>query len=265
MTPNTMHRSQEPEGRQKHPLIHAFDRATRWFGNLLAPLVIITYAKDAGDAFNYLIERPLLTGSFILVFIIVLAYNVLRTANIQLRGRVRRTQVSAPKTVKPTRDQVEETVSTPEVETPDAPARSRGRSVLRWVAIVGSLVALALLTYAYVLVFVTGLYFVAVASAPDKASAIREIQSLNQIFEQKGRSDLEARAHASTAAGTGWYMISIGGPHTSREAAEQTFRDAKEVMGPKMRSDAYIYSTENASPTRVIRNWIRGILRPIFG
>jgi hypothetical protein len=265
MTPNNMHRSQESEAQTKNPLIHAVDRATRWFGNLLAPLVIITYARDAEDAFNYLMERPLLTGSFIFVFILVLAYNVLRTANIQFRGRVRKTEVSAPKTFTTPQQQGEETLSTQDVKTRDAPAEPRGRSVLRWVAIVGSLVALVLLTYAYVLVFVTGLHFVAVASAPDKASAIREVQSLNQFFEQKGRSDLEARAHASTSSGSQWYMISIGGPHTSREEAEKTFREAKEVMGPKMRSDAYIYSTENASPTRVMRNWIRGILRGIFG
>jgi len=265
MRPNNIHSPRESEGQKKGVLIHAVDSATRWFGNLLAPLVIIPYARDAEEAFHYLMERPLVASFFIFGFMLILTYNVLRTANIQIRGRVGRIRAPAPKTVTTPQERVEETTSAKDVETPDALTEPRARSVVRWVAIVGSLAALAVLAYAYVLVFVTGLHFVAVGSAPDKASAIREIQSLNQFFEQKGRSDLEARAHASTASGSEWYMISVGGPHISREAAEETFREAREVMGPKMRSDAYIYSTENASPTQVIRNWIRGILRQIFG
>ncbi len=257
MTPT----DQDPETtghRHDHPVRDAFDRATRWFGNLLAPLVIITYTKDAQQAFDYLIERPLLTGSFVLIFIVILLYNVLRTVNIQLSGWPRwRKRPSEPQP--PTAD-------TAEPRPADVPVTSsRGRTLLRVSAIVGSLLALVLLVYAYVLVFVTGLHFVAIASAPDKASAIAEIQTLNRFFEDNGYSDLEARAHASTATGTGWYMISVGGPHTSRDAAETTFERAKKAMGMKMRTDAYIYSTKNASPTRVIRNWIRGILKRIFG
>ncbi len=255
------HGAQEPSAERKHPLRDAFDRATRWFGNLLAPLVIIAYVKDLEETIDYLIERPLLTGSLALVFILVLLYNVLRTLNIQARTWIWWRSVlarkAAPKqemSVPPEKNAEKESVG-----------RQRGRSVLRWAAILGSLVAMGLLVYVYVLVFVTGLHFVAVASAPDKASAIREIQSLNRFFKAQGYSNLEARTHASTATGSGWYMISIGGPHTSREAAEETFREAKRALGPKMRTDAYIYSTENASPLRVIRNWVRGILRRFIG
>ena len=252
--------AQDPRARgnaTKNPVAHAFDRTTRWFGNILAPVVIITYARDVEDALNYIMERPLITSLLIIFFIIVLLYNTWGMGRIQFSIRGRKTDDSATDLAEGSADQT--------IEPPQDRKRGRGfgrpqlRSVLRWAAMLGSLVAVGLLTYAYVLVFVTGLYFVAVASAPDKASAIREIQSLNRYFEEKGRSDLEARAHASS--GNDWYMISIGGPHTSREDAQETFREARKVMGPKMRSDAYIYTTENVSPTRVMRNWIRGLIR----
>jgi len=246
---------QKSETTHKHALRDAFDRSTRWFGNLLAPLVIIAYARDAQQALDYLIERPLLIGTFALVFIIILAYNLLRTINIQFGGWPWRWQSARKAAAKNGAPVPSETNSTEEpVKGP------RGRALLRWTAILGSLVALVLLVYVYVVVFVTGLHFVAVASAPDKASAIREIQSLNRFFKEEGYTDLEARTHASTATGIGWYMISIGGPHTSQEAAEATFRRAKQALGPRMRSDSYIYSTENTSPVRVMRNWVRGIL-----
>ena len=252
---------QESTTHRKHPFREALDRATRWFGNLLAPLVIITYVKDLGEAIDYLRQRPLLTGSFVLIFILVLLYNVLRTINIQFRTRVwwrawlARKGAPEPEEAIPSEDSPEQ----------EAVKRLPWPTMLRWTAILGSFVAMGLLVYVYVLIFVTGIHFVAVASAPDKASAIREIQSLNRFFKAQGYSNLEARTYASTATGTGWYMISIGGPHTSRKAAEATFKEARQALGPRMRQDAYIYSTENASPLRVIRNWVRGILRRLIG
>jgi hypothetical protein len=250
-----------PETNSEHPVRAAFDRVTRWFGNLLAPLVIITYARDAQEAFDYLIERPLLTGSFALIFILVLAYNVLRTMDLQLGTWMwwrRRADSGAESSAASSDHQERRAAYVPQT-------KGRTRTVLRWTAILGSLLALVLVVYAYVSVFVTGLHYVAVASAPDKASATREIRSLNRFFQETGHVELEARAHGSTASGTGWYMISVGGPHRSRGAAEATFRKAKQVMGPRMRPDAYIYSTEHASPTRVIRNRIRGLWRRLFG
>jgi hypothetical protein len=68
-----------------HALRSAFDRATRWFGNLLAPLVIVTYAKDVQQAIDFIVARPVLTGTFALVFVAVLAYNIFRNLDIQFR------------------------------------------------------------------------------------------------------------------------------------------------------------------------------------
>lgn len=243
------------ERQPKHAVRDAFDRATRWFGNLLAPLVIITFAKDAQQAFEYLIAHPALTGAFALIFAAIFAYNILRNLNIEFGGWPWRREPSTPREVRKS--------SAPESSAVEATAEVRERSagrlhLLRWVAVLGSLAALAVVIYVYVLVFVTGIYFVVVASAPDKKSAISEIQSLNRFFEANGY-DLKARAHASTATGNPWYMISIDGWHTSREAAEATFREAKRALGPRMRSDAYIYSTENISPIKVLTSKVRRI------
>ena len=128
-----------------------------------------------------------------------------------------------------------------------------------WVAIVGSLIASFIVVYMYVQVFVKGIYFVAIASAPNKESAIVEIQSLNKYFSEHGY-ELRARAQASTATGSPWYMITIGNWHTSQKAAEETFEEAKKTLGSRMRSDAYIYSTETISPIRVIEGRIRLLL-----
>jgi len=94
---------------------------------------------------------------------------------------------------------------------------------------------------------------------------IREVQSLNDYFAATGYSDLEARAYASTASGSPWYMISIGSWHTSREEAENTFRRAKHALGPKMRKDAYIYSTKNISPVHMLIRYVRRFFSAVKG
>jgi len=204
--------------------------------------------------------RPLLTGFFALLFMLVFLYNVLRNVEIQLSGwtvwRLLWTRREVGRSSAPD--------SAENQEAEDAREPQKGRSVLRWTAILGSLLALVLVGYVYTLVFVSGLHFVVIASAPNKESAVSEIQSLNRYFEENGYSQLEARAYASTASGSPWYMISIGGWHTSKKAAEATFREAKQALGPRMRPDAYIYSTENISPVRQIFRWIRRLAESII-
>lgn len=232
----------------KGSLRAAFDRTTRWFANLLAPLIVLTYAKDVQQAFDYLVERPVLASAFALLFLLVFSYNIA----VSMRSRPREI---APQAAQSTEQRPIEGHA-PELRSDDtttaASAARRGQALLRWGAIIGSLAALILVAYVYVLVFVTGIYYVAVASAPDRPSAMREVQYLNQFLEAKGYDDLVARAHPSTATGNPWYMISIGGWHASKEAAQETLEKAKAALGAKMRSDAYIYSTENISPVRVL-------------
>jgi hypothetical protein len=232
----------------------AFDRATRWFGNLLAPLIIIAYAKDVQQAFDFVVARPALTAIFALIFVAVFAYNILKTLKIQLirDKKIRTSQSNQHNSRIETKSEFTVTEKISRSRSPQRYYRMWG-----WLAIFGSLVALILMAYIYVMVFVNGLFYVVIASAPSEQSAIGEIQALNRFFELSGYSDLEARAHASTASGSPWYMISIGGWHASKEPAEATFRRAKEAMGPRMRSDTYIYSTKDISPKRVIIGWVK--------
>lgn len=251
----------ESQGKPRHALGGAFDNATRWFANLLAPLVIVTYAKEAQQTVEYVIAHPIITGISAFAFIGVLGYNVFRNVEIELdwRGwrRPRPPQQTAARFPQPERP-----VS-------DREKRSKrswgGRALLRWAMAIASVAALALVSYMYFTVFVTGIYFADLASAPDKGSALREVQTLNQFFAAQGYSDLEARAQASTATGNPSYMITIGSWYTSREAAEAALRRAKRALGPKKYQDAYIYSTKNISLTRVAIGRIRQLWASITG
>ena len=81
---NTEDKSPDTKDKPAHPVRDAFDHATRWFGNLLAPLIIITYAKDAEQGIESIMERPLVVGIFAFVFVAIFAYNIVGTLKIQL-------------------------------------------------------------------------------------------------------------------------------------------------------------------------------------
>jgi len=238
---------------QTHVLRSTFDRTTQGFGNLFAVLIIVTYAKDTQEAFEFVVKHPILAVTFVFLFIALFSYNLLRNLGIGLTDWFRKGVTRAKDEP---RAELPPATST-ELQESKARGPLRKLPLWRWAAAVASGVALVLVIYIYVAVFVTGIHYVSVASAPNKQTAAQEVQSLNQFFAAKGYTDLEAIAHASTASGSPWYMISIGGWHTSQEAAELTFRRAKEAMRTRMRPDAYIYSTNNISPRRVIIGWLR--------
>jgi hypothetical protein len=253
--------SEDSKDAPNHPFRDAFDRTTRWFGNLLAPLVIVTYAKEAQQAIDYILDHLLLASVFSAIFVGIFAYNIFGTLKLQFGGRFAWRRAD--------NEGVETKAELPKqqaVQTIDPAKGKYDRSaLLRWTAIVASSIALLIMAYAYVAVFVTGLHYVAIASAPNKESAIREVQSLNDYFDNHGYPDLKARTHASTGSGSPWYMISIGGWHTSEEAAKKNFQRAKKALGAKMRSDAYIYSTENISPIRMLGRYTREFVYGVKG
>jgi hypothetical protein len=236
---------------QTHVLRRTFDRTTQGFGNLTAVLIVVTYAKNTQEAFEFVVKNPVLSVTFIFLFIGLFLYNLLRNFGIKFPNFLRKGAAKAkdePHRGPPT--------STSEGER-NARGPSRKLTLWQWGTAVASSAALALIVYIYVSVFVTGIYYVVVASAPSKETAAQEVQSLNHFFAARGYPDLEASAHASTATGSPWFMISIRGWHTSEESAETTFRRAKEAMGTRMRSDAHIYCTNGVSPRRVIIGWLR--------
>ncbi len=236
------------KAKRKHPVWESFDRTIRLIGNLLAPVVIIATLKDMQETVEFLLNHIGTTIVFAFLFLSIFAYNVVRSVDIQLGGwkhiksRFKKPwgkEDSTPAEVVPE-------------PTPPAPSKRRGRRLLMWAAIVGSLIASFIVVYLYVQIFVTGVYLVNIASAPNKESAVAEIQSLNRYFSEHGY-DLRARAYASTLNDNPWYMITVGSWHISRAAAEKTFEEAKKALGPRMRKDAYIYSTKRASAFNVIK------------
>jgi hypothetical protein len=242
--------------KRKHPVLEAFDRTIRWFGNLLAPVIIIATLKDIEETIAFFLNHSAEALVFAFFFLSIFAYNIVRSLDIQLGGwqhiasrfkRLWSKEDATPPEVAP---------EPPSPAAPPAPTKRRGRRLLMWAAIVGSLIASFIVVYMYVQVFVTGIYFVAIASTLNKEGAVAEIHRFNQKFSKHGY-DLRARAYASTASGSPWYMITAGSWHTSRAAAEKTFEEAKKALGSDMPPDAYIYSTDNVSPIRVIEGRIR--------
>ncbi|MGD8553693.1 MAG: hypothetical protein PVG02_08530, partial [Anaerolineales bacterium] len=206
-------------------MLEAFDRTIRWFGNLLAPVVIIATLKDIEETMTFLLNHSGKALVFAFLFLSVLVYNVVRSLDIQLGGWQHTKSCFKWSWRKEDATPVE-MVPEPPSPAPPAPSKRRGRRLLMWAAIVGSLIASFIVVYLYVQVFVTGIYFVAIASTLNKEGAVAEIHRFNQKFSKHGY-DLRTRAYASTASGSPWYMITAGSWHTSRAAAEETFEETK--------------------------------------
>jgi len=237
----------------------AFDRASRWFGNLLAPLIVIAYAKDFKEGLDFLWSHPFLTSGFLLLFGLLFTYNI--SQDLRLRGRLKKlgkhmrgrksglAQETTSSIRRPPSSTREAQVTESSAPAPESADASNGVSKVGTkrtrlsITLALSSAALTLIALTYVQVFVVGIYYVVAASAPDRAAAASEVRSLESALQAREATGLQPRAHASTATGSPWYMTSLGGPHLTRAGAERTLEQARQTLGDRLRSDAYVYST----------------------
>ncbi|MGF1560783.1 MAG: hypothetical protein ACFB3T_01240 [Geminicoccaceae bacterium] len=120
------------------------------------------------------------------------------------------------------------------------PQRTLGR-VLRYGAFGLSAAGLAVLGFLLISSATSGIHFVVVASAPDRASAQAEARQINQAD-----SNLHATFYGSSGDNP-YYSIVIGnrwfgGALFSRQAAEQTLAQARGELGRWVHPSAYIRS-----------------------
>lgn len=213
-------------------LVSAFSKSIRCMSNMLAPLVIVTYFREVRESFEFIANHGHLAAWGLLLFFCVFAYSLFQQLGV---GRLLSTLGLR-----------RQTAAIP-------PQRQKRRLFWTAVGLVSALSGLALVLAMYLTVYVSGLHYAVIASAPSKHSAIQEITRINQLLTARGSSSLRARAHESTKTGNPWYMISIGGFHTSSDSARDTLRQARRALGDELRQDAFIYSTSSASFTRQLK------------
>jgi hypothetical protein len=227
----------ESSATKKVPIRFSLDKATQYVSGILAPILIINFLREVHENIEYIIKHPLLATFFLLFFASIFLYNIFRHIDFDLLRK------------------------------PNFKAMNLGyfkslnkKKLFVAGGIIASFSAVVLIIIIYITVFVSGLYYVAIASAPNKSLATNEVLSINNFLAKNGITDLKARAYSSTATGSYWYMITIGGFHFSKRAANNTLNRAKQILGDRMRDDAYIYSTSNASPARKLRFYIKKLL-----
>jgi hypothetical protein len=211
----------------------SIDKTVSWISTILAPVLLIKSLKDLQEIAEYLVENAVIGSIFIISFILILSYNILVHVNLKSKNK-----------------------SSLQANQESKYFKSKKAFVYSGLAL--SAITVILLLCIYFMVFVNGLYFVNIKSAPTRELAVQEITSINKFLDQQGEKQLRAKAYASTATGSKWYMITIGGAHTSKDSAEQTFKKAKKILGWRMPSDARIYSTLSLS--RILRNYINNFI-----
>ncbi len=217
----------------------SFDKTVQWINNFLAPLLLLNYIIQVQKIVEYIFEYPCVASFFILIFASLFLYNIFR--HVKFRSPKKADYKVIDRTV--------------------FKERIRRKKFMVCGGVLASLIAFILIITTYILVFVTGVYYVAIASAPDRERAVQEAASINKILDQRGLKDLRAKAYASTATGNHWYTITVGGFHFSREEAQKTLRRTLEALGGRMRDDAFVYSTASASPTRTIGVYFKKLFK----
>ena len=204
----------------------SIDKTLKVLWYICTPLVLIRFLQDRTEEVEFIMENPLISLLFLLICAIIFLYFILNNVDIRsLRA-----------------------MSLKRLRLPSVKKRSWRHPILVTVGVLASFAALTLIVIAYVSVYITGLHWVVVASAANEQLAAQEVSSINEYLNRQGEWELRARAYASTATGSNWYMITIGKYHFTQEEAEKTFEEARDVLGKRMREDAYIYSTATVSP-----------------
>jgi hypothetical protein len=114
-----------------------------------------------------------------------------------------------------------------------SPRRMRGWALLRAAL---TTLALAVVGFLVVRVYVAGVYYVQLESSTDAAAVAARVDQLNGFLDAAGETTLRVKAQAPLGANRN-YAITVGGPIFSAEEAARTFVRVKEVLGERLRPE----------------------------
>lgn len=203
----------------------AYARAANLVSVSLAPFLLFNYLKDLKEIAAFVKEHPwlgiLALGIF---FSIVIAGLSRRVAFLERAARFRATLLRRPHLAMPLE-------------------RSRGAIALA----LFSSVAIGLVVMTLVIGFTTsGVYYAWVSSVRGRDKVQTEVSALQAMLARGGIKEHSVKSYRDPDDHE-WYMITLGGPHLSRESANRVLEQARPILRGRMARDAVVYTAHRVT------------------
>lgn len=199
-------------------LLDAYTKVGTWISSILAPLMLLGYWVKLKETIASIREHPVGFACSLAVFVLVFAW-ALREKGLSLsvirevwRKRFRRVRSPAP--------------------------RPRLRGLV--IGVLGA-AALAFVTAAVLLAGVSPKYYVRVATVRDRESGKVDADRIRKAVRNSGTPDLNPVRLSPLRHGKDrQFIVTVGGPHETMQAAETTLSVAKARLGPVIHPSAYV-------------------------